>query len=269
MNSLFTSLGIDAWKPVVTALLLPPVPLLLLVLIGARLILPRRGLGWLFVLLGLVLMWLTATTGTARLLQQLTLPPQAALSLDRLRELRSDVQAKKPVAIVVLGGGAEAYAPEYGVSNLQDTSLERLRYGLFLARETGAPLAISGGTGWGAGDAAPEARVAAKIASEDFGRPVRWIEDQSRDTRENAGRTVALLRPAGITHIVLVTHGWHMPRAMRAFTEAAGPGITVEAAPMGLARHVDSPALEWLPSARGFEMNRQLLRELGGRLAGA
>ncbi len=269
LNSVFASLGIESWKPIVTALLLPPVPLLLLTLIGARLMLPRRGLGWLFIISSVVLMWLTATTGGARLLQQLVIPPQQAISLDRLRELRADVQAKKSVAIVVLGGGVETYAPEYGVSSLQGISLERLRYALFLARETGAPVAASGGVGWGSTEGAAEARVVAKIASEDFGRPIKWIEDQSRDTRENALRTIALLRPAGVTHIVLVTHGWHMPRALRAFREAAGPGITVEAAPMGLARRHDSPTLEWLPSARGFELNRQLLREMGGRLAGA
>jgi len=152
---------------------------------------------------------------------------------------------------------------------LQYPSLERLRYGLWLARETGAPIAFSGGVGWGQPDAAAEAKVAAKIAAEEFNRPIKWQEDDSRDTRENALRTFALLKPAGIDHIVLVTHGYHMPRALRAFTEAAGPGIKVEPAPMGLARRIESPALEWLPSSDGFSQMRQTLRELFGRLAGA
>ena len=60
-----------------------------------------------------------------------------------------------------------------------------------------------------------------------------------------------------------------MPRALRAFTEAAGPSIKVEPAPMGLARRIESPALEWLPSSRGFSQMRQTLRELLGKLAGA
>ena len=60
----------------------------------------------------------------------------------------------------------------------------------------------------------------------EFGRPLKFVEDDSRDTRENAARTLALLRPIGIRHIVLVTHGWHMPRALKAFeTAAAGSGI--------------------------------------------
>ena len=118
------------------------------------------------------------------------------MSFDRVRELRAEVQAKKPVAIVVLGAGVEPFAPEYGVSSLLYPSLERLRYGLWLARETGAPVAFSGGVGLGQPDAAAEAKVAAKIAAEEFNRPLRWQEEDSRDTRENATRTLALLKPA-------------------------------------------------------------------------
>ena len=60
-----------------------------------------------------------------------------------------------------------------------------------------------------------------------------------------------------------------MPRALRAFNEAAGPGITIEPAPMGLARKLETPALEWMPSTGGFNQMRQVLREAIGKLAGA
>ena len=52
-------LGIESWKPVIPRRsMLPPVPLLLLVLVGARLLLARRGLGWLPILLATVgLVW--------------------------------------------------------------------------------------------------------------------------------------------------------------------------------------------------------------------
>jgi hypothetical protein len=79
------------------------------------------------------------------------------LSADRIQALKADAQAKRPVAIVVLGGGMEALAPEYGVSSLRATSLERLRYGIWLGRETGLPVAFSGGVGWAQLDAKPEA----------------------------------------------------------------------------------------------------------------
>ena len=265
MNSIIIMLGIESWKPVLTALVLPPVPLLLMLLVGARLMLPRRGWGWLVILTSAALLWLTACTGSARLLSQFVLHPPAALSSERAQELK----AQPATAIVVLGGGLEPFAPEYGVSNLQHLSLERLRYGIWLGRETGLPLAFSGGVGWGQSDAKPEARIAAQVAGTEFGRPLKWVEDQSRDTRENALRSVALLKPAGIKHIVLVTHGWHMPRALRAFEQAAAGSITIEAAPMGLARGLETPALAWIPTGAGATEVRQILRELLGRLAGA
>ena len=269
MNSLFASLGIESWKPVIAALMLPPVPLLLLVLVGARLLLPRRGLGWLVILLSVVLLWLSACTGAVRVLGQLALQAPPALSFDRVRELRAEVAAKKPVAIVILGAGSEPFAPEYGVSSLQYASLERLRYGLWLAGQTGAPVAFSGGTGYAQAGSTSEARVAAKIAADEFGRPIRWIEGESHDTRENATLTMTLIKPAGINHVVLVTHGYHMPRALRAFSDAAGVGVVIEPAPMGLARNLETPTLEWLPSSTGFRDMRQLLRELIGGASGA
>ena len=260
-------LGFGAWKPFLAALVLPPVPLLLLVLLGARLMLARRGWGWLVILTSTALLWLTACSGTARLLSQFVLHPPAALSADRIKDLKS--QAKSSTAIVVLGGGMEPFAPEYGVSSLRHPSLERLRYGIWLSRQTGLPVAFSGGVGWGQPDAKPEARIAAQIAATEFGLPLKWIEDSSRDTRENAARTVALLRPAGIQRIVLVTHGWHMPRAVHAFEVAAGGAVQIEAAPMGLAQGFELAPLTWIPSPGGMSEVRHVLRELAGSLFGA
>jgi uncharacterized SAM-binding protein YcdF (DUF218 family) len=80
---------------------------------------------------------------------------------------------------------------------------------------------------------------------------------------------MALLKPAGIDHVLLVTHGFHMPRALRDFREAAGPGVQIEAAPMGLARKFATPTLDWMPSNDGFMEMRLVLREIVGKLAGA
>jgi uncharacterized SAM-binding protein YcdF (DUF218 family) len=269
VNSLFAMFGIESWKPLLAALLLPPIPLLLMVLVGARLVGPRRGLGWFIVILAVALLWLTASLGAAQVVAQFTLAPPAALPADRIKALKAEAQARRSLAIVVLGGGVEPFAPEYGISNLNDASLERLRYGVWLGRESGAPIAFSGGVGHAQSDAMPEAQVAARIASQEFARPLRWIEDSSRDTRENAARSVALLRQAGIEHIVLVTHGWHMPRALRAFREAAGSTIMVEPAPMGLARNTDAQVLMWLPSSSGFRLMRNVVHELLGLAAGS
>jgi uncharacterized SAM-binding protein YcdF (DUF218 family) len=269
VNSLLVLLGIESWKPVIAAFLLPPVPLLVMVLIGARLMLPRRGLGWSVILIAVALLWLSACLGAAQSVSRFMLHPPPALSFERIKELRAEAQARRSTAIVVLGGGMEPYAPEYGVSSLSPASLERLRYGLWLGRETGLPVAFSGGVGHAqATDATPEAEVAAKVAAEDFGRPLKWVETESRDTRENALRSVPLLRKAGIDHIILVTHGWHMPRALRAFREAGGDATRVEAAPMGLAKRLEASPLPWIPSMTGFSEMNHVLHELAGLAVG-
>jgi len=268
VNSMLALLGIESWKPVLAALALPPVPFLLLLLIGARLILPRRGLGWFVILISVAGLWLGACTGTAALLSQFVLHPPPALTADRIQEIKAEAQAKRPIAIIVLGGGMEALAPEYGVSNLAASSLERLRFGIWLGRETLLPVGFSGGVGWAQTDAKPEAQIASQIAATEFGRPLKWIEDNSRDTRENAVRTIALLKPQGIRHILLVTHGYHMPRALRTFESVAGPDIRIEAAPMGLARRNLLPSLAWIPTMEGFDDMRHVSRELLARVAG-
>jgi len=275
MNSLFVLLGIEAWKPLVAALLLPPVPFLLTAMIGTRLVFWRRTVGWLVVVLSVVALWLSACNGFAVWLRQVLLPSYPALSAEAIATLKRDAaaNAKNPtVAIVALGGGRELLAPEYGLTNLQPKSLERLRYALWLSRATGAPAGFSGGVGYGQQPGASEAEIAGRIAAQEFGRPLRWVEGESRDTRENAARTVPMLRAAGVTQIVLVTHGYHMARAVRAFREAAGHGgaqIQIVPAPMGLATHETRQALRWMPSNEGFARNRHVWREAIGLLSGA
>ncbi len=270
MNSLFALLGIETWKPVFSALLLPPVPFLVAILIGARLLLTRRVLGWAILGLSVAGVWFTSTMAAERWIERVMLQVPQPLRAERIAAIRNDPAARARVAIVVLGAGMEPFAPEYGVSNLDKYSLERLRYGLWLARETGVPVAFSGGLGWGQAPGSPEAEAAARIAAQDFNRPLRWTEAESHDTRENAQRMVPLLKRAGVDHVLLVTHGWHMPRALRHFeASAAGSGMRIEAAPMGLASRLHEPALDWLPSGQGFSGVRSVLREALARLTGA
>ncbi len=274
VNSFFVMMGIESWKPIVSALVMPPVPFLLLILIGARLILPRRGLGWLVLLIGVAGIWLGACAGFARGLESLLLREPPALSIDRIAELRGAAKAHADTVIVVLGGGLEPYAPEYGVTNLTGNSLERLRYGLWLGRETGLPVMFSGGVGWGARgfDGSTEAEVASRVATREFGRPLKLIETQSRDTNENAVRTLPLLQRNGYSRVVLVTHGWHMPRARRAFERAAaatGQALTLVTAPMGLSGRGESAGTDWLPTSHGYRLMQNVLHEWVGGLAGA
>lgn len=267
MNELFLTLGLEAYKPVLTALLLPPVPFLLLVLLGARLMFNRRLLAWLLVLLGVAGLWLSCTEGLGLLLTRGLLRPPPALG-------QADIDGLKHAprtTIVVLGAGRRILAPEYGFSTLVPAGIERLRYGLWLSRETGLPAGFSGGVGHGGPPGPSEAEIAARTAEREFVRPLKWTEGESRDTRENAARTLPLLQAAGYEQIVLVTEWYHMPRALRNFERAAGgKGPRIVAAPMAVPSPGGPPAVsDWLPTRKGYLMNSLALHEWLGLLAGA
>ena len=267
-NDVLHTLELGPLKGLVTALLLPPVPFLLLMLLGAWLLRRHRyGLGWTATLLGACALWLSSTTTVSWALNQALLRPPPALTAGAIDDLRLIAPDKKSV-IVVLGAGREVFAPEFGMSNLNGWSMERLRYGVWLARATGLPLAFSGGVGYNAVEGVTEAETAQRIAAQEFNLPLRWVESRSRDTSENGQYAVALLKQDGIERIVLVTHGFHMRRAMGAFERAVarqGGGMKVIAAPTGLAEHSGG----WMPSNEGYVQVRMALREWLGRLVGA
>jgi uncharacterized SAM-binding protein YcdF (DUF218 family) len=266
-----TSSGLGQLKPVLAALLLPPTPFLVLALVGAGLVgrRPRTARG--LVALACVGAWLCSCVGAARWVEESWLAPPAPLDAAQRAQLKARAAAGEPIAIVVLGGGLYHAAPEYGHADLASPSLFRLRYGVWLARETGIPLAASGGIGWEAFDPSiqPEASRMAEIAQAEYGVPLRWVEATSRDTHENAVNTLALLRPAGIREIVLVTHAVHLPRALREFRAAAAAAsapLRITPAPMGQAWLGDSPPLRWLPSSEGVLRMRAALHEILGTL---
>ena len=260
------ALGIESWKPVVTALAMPPVPMLLLVLVGARQMARRPPLGWALVVLATLGIWFSFTPLLGHVIVEGLIKPPPALTRLELAELRHSPKT----AIIVLGGGRRLTAPEYGMSTLNFRSADRLRYGIWLSRETGLPLGYSGGLGHGVTPGPSEAEIASRVAEREFNRPLRWQEGASRDTRENALRTVALLQPQGIEKIVLVTDALHMPRALANFERAAeGQHIRLVAAPMNASAAGPLTARYWQPSLQGYEEVWLACHEALGRLLGA
>lgn len=280
------------YKPILTALALPPVPFLLLILIGARLILPRRGLGYMVLLAGVIGVWLSNCQGVAVWLQDRILQPPQALAGDAMGRLEGlgrqyvqrDVAAGgrkggrvlssvvPPAAIIVLGGGREALSKAYGTADLSSHSAERLRYGVWLARRTGLPMGFTGGVGWvQRGEEGPaEADIAAHIAKQAYGINMRWTESQSADTRGNAALTMVMLAEQRVPEVVIVTDAFHMPRALRDFELAARrhaamhpgePVIKVTPAPMGFWQREDRSLFDWMPSAAGAAGVRAALKE--------
>jgi uncharacterized SAM-binding protein YcdF (DUF218 family) len=131
-----------------------------------------------------------------------------------------------PAAIVILSAGRRIYAPEFGGQTADEITLERVRYGAKLARETHLPVLVSGGAPQG--EALPLAELMADLLRTDYGIDAKWQESRSVNTAENAIYSAQILKGAGIGRVLLVTHAWHMKRAYAAFV---ANGVSVVAAP--------------------------------------
>ncbi len=145
----------------------------------------------------------------------LAVPEVSTLLLNSLAPAAAP-EGPPPGAIVILSADA-IHVP--GPEDLEPGSLtlDRLRAGAALQRQTGLPVLVSGGQ---TNSLMSLAGMMGRSLRDDFGVPVKWEEGHSRDTWENAADSAALLKPAGITRIYLVTHFWHMRRALLAFRAA-------------------------------------------------
>jgi uncharacterized SAM-binding protein YcdF (DUF218 family) len=212
-----------------------------------------------------------AGAGLAALLV-LSTPAGAELFVAPLEGMTTALRAPERAgaqAIVVLAAGRLRYAPEYGGRDIPDyIALARVRYAAHLQRRTGLPLLVSGGNGTitADSDAADrsysKADAMASALRDDFGVPVEWIEQRSRDTNENAVFSAALLRAAGVERILLVTDAMHMPRSHAAF-ERAGLKV-VDAPTMFFSNDRPHNASDLVPSAEGMRRSWYAIYELLG-----
>jgi len=239
-------------KELLHTLLLPPGGPLLIAAAGAWLLRSRCAAGaaragWLLLGAGLASLWLLATPLVADALAGVA-EREPALDLTR---------APQAQAIVILGGGDERLAaPEYGGEPAPGpVLLERIAYGAFLAHRTALPVLVSG--------TAPEALAMRVSLARDFGIQVRWVEERSRDTFQNAQFSSRLLKAAGVSRILLVTSSAH---AWRALHEFASAGITVVPAPVGVWAPRESGLLRYLPGPTALGRSSAALYELLGDL---
>lgn len=174
----------------------------------------------------------------------------------------ADLNQFKAQAIVVIGGGIRQFAPEYAQTiTVNYHSLERLRYAATLARLTHLPLLVSGGKVFDQ-TLPSEASAMRKALTDDFQVTPQWLEDQSRNTAENARFSYALLAKQQIYKIILVTHALHMPRAAQAFRDS---GFEVLPAPTAfLADRSAENIFSFLPSVKAFMESTAVIHECMG-----
>lgn len=199
-------------KSILRNLILPPTGLLILAFVGLLLSRRHRRLGNALIATSLGLIWLGSL-------------PVVANWLQRQAERYPPLDLSKPVnaqAIVILAGGSERIAPEYGGPAIAGDTLERVDYGAYVARRTSLPVLITGS------NSEAEAMRATLIRNLDI--TPRWVEARSGDTFDNARFSARLLRADHVTRIVLVTTGTHEWRAVHEFMAA---GLQVVPAPVG------------------------------------
>lgn len=237
----------------IEVLVLPPASVLVLFLFGTCLLRWRRRVGRWLQALAVVWLWLAATPCVGGLL---------LCSLQSYPPLLAHQPPPDAQAIIVLAAGADRTGAEYGGAVIGPMTMQRLRYGAFLQRRTDLPMLVSGGLP--ASDTPTLAALMQQAAEQELGATVRWREDRSADTYENARYSAEILKQAGLTRVLLVTSAWHMPRAVDALEHF---GLEVTAAPTGFRGEVFASWRSYVPHWSGLRDTCLAMHEWGGRIA--
>lgn len=235
----------------IEALVLPPGILIVLSVLGLALLPVRQRLAMGLIGVSVLVLYL------------LSAPLVSYLLIDGLQNQYPPItterwEAHRPDAIVVLGAGRLPDPPEYDSDQPSGHALLRLRYAAQLYREHDTPVLVSGGSPQG--EPAPEAALMARMLQDDFQVPVRWIEDASHTTWDNAVESDTILAGDGIVRVAVVTQAWHMPRAIWSFRAV---GLDPLPAPTAFEKPSprDGGLSGLLPRYYGFQLSALALRE--------
>ncbi len=236
----------------ISAFLLPPLNLLLLLLLGISMLYHHPKTARLLLIASFALLWLASTPYFA----------EGALHLLEARTAPLKALSQNDSAIVILGGGTYFHAPEYANQDtISEPTLVRLRYGAKLHRELKQPILVTGGKPLGNSNS--EAQLMRAALEQDFQVPVRWMEEFSDNTFENARYSYQVLQKSGIKKIYLVTHAWHMPRSAIAFRRA---GFEVIEAPTAFTTRYQTDLLAFIPCADSLRDSKYFVHEIIGLL---
>jgi uncharacterized SAM-binding protein YcdF (DUF218 family) len=235
-------------RKILAGFVLPPAGPIICVMLGLALMGRRQRLGK-------TLAWLGVSS-----LMALSLPAVSSWLVD-VAGGAEPLDLTRPLtaqAIIITGGGVRVHAPEYGGSTMGQLTLDRARYGAYLARKTGLPVLVTGGK---IPQGASEGELMRGALQQEFAVTVRWFEGESRNTSENARFSAAVLKPEGVSRILLVTHAFDVRRARMEF-EAAGFQVTP--APTGVGANTPQPmaVLDFFPSARALQESYYACYEL-------
>jgi len=187
----------------------------------------------------------------ASLLLYLSAMPIFAQELSRLlvTDAPTDTALRNAQAIVVLGAGIRVGDGDHHSDTLDALSIERVAWAAELYRVLSLPVAVTGGRI--KGSTSSLGALMRQQLEHTFGVPVTWTEELSRTTFENADYTARLLKQSGRDRVVVVTHPWHMARAVWSFNRV---GLQAISCPM------PGGTVKW-PGLAGFFPNLGALQQ--------
>lgn len=177
--------------------------------------------------------------------------------------------------IVVMGGGTEPDDPPRFRIEVNGAA-DRLLYAAELYHQGAAPtLLLTGGNiSWLDGATPAAERMAVFLAGQGIPREHLILEENSRNSYENARNSAEIIRREGFHRVILITSARHMPRAAALFNNQ---GVEVTPAPVDyLVTEQDGfhpSRLTWsallqgmLPSEEGLSLTAGALKEYLGLL---
>ncbi len=210
--------------------LIYPLGLTCLALLAALFTQRRPRLQRALLLAALLILWLCSThlvvdPLTYYLEDQFRTPPE----LQRPTLEKGISQPLAPV-IVVLGGSVGPASPPRQVPEMGSSTTARLIYAAYLYKLGVAPhlLLTSGTIDWMGDQGSPTDDMRFLLSQLGVPDSAIWIEDQSRNTYENAVFSQKILAERGIQKIILLTSATHMPRSVALFRKV---GLEVIPAP--------------------------------------
>jgi uncharacterized SAM-binding protein YcdF (DUF218 family) len=212
----------------------------------------RRRLGVVLAHLGLAVLLVFSTPAVANRLWR-------SLEAGAVDTSRADVVYD---AVVLLGGVGDPYGLTPDEPSWND-NVERLTKTYELLATGRARVAVVSGGSYGVDGLPTEAAsLARQLEVWGIAKERILLEDRSRNTRENATFTKALLDAKGLSRVLLVTSAFHLPRAAGCFRAV---GVTFDALPVDYRMREPSRDPHLLPRAEYLADSSRALREWLGR----
>ena len=244
--------GIEMFiSPISFSVLMPPMVFIVTGLLGLAMSWRWRRAGAAVTAISMLLLYACSTAFVSH----------ALLALAAKQAVPRSGTPMEPQAIVLVTSDARWTDPPTGHDEPGPLTLARMVETARLYRSRGLPVLVTGGVDPRSGRSL--AGMISTALEQDFQVPVRWREEWSKNTFENAVFSAAILLDQHISAALVVAQDWDMPRVVWSFERA---GISAIPAPAGLpSTGIDRIELDdFLPDYRGFQDSFYALHELLG-----